>query len=163
MDLARVQSDNGAIAIEPDIPIGADLVDTQRTAHALDTDRAGVGDSREGACSGDQVDRCRLGPDAGLGMEVQVHAVHHRAAVELADGPIDRGQRHGAAVIGDIAAQPDVADALDVEHPGVVAHQFDVDCMVGLDALGEDVLHADLGAPVHIIGFLDAKEAALSP
>ena len=163
MDFTGVQSDDAAIAIKPDIPIGGHLVDAQRTAHALEADRTPGGDGREGPRSGDQVDRCGLGTNSGIGSEIQVHAVDNRPAVELGNGAVGRGQRHGAAVVGDVAAQPDVADAFDVQDASVITDQFDVDRMVGLDALGKDVFHADLGAPVNVVGFLDTEETAFPP
>ena len=163
MHRAGRQAHDAVVTVQPHVAGGRHLVDAQGATGAAKRHRTRLrlGGERTGAR--DHVDRRSLGANAGLGQEAEVHALHHRAGVELADRAVDRLQRHRAAGVADVAAQANAPHAFDVQRARVVAHQLDLDVVVSRHTLGEDVFQAHFGAAVHVIGFLDAQEAALAP
>ena len=163
MHSTRIQAQDIASPIEPDLTRGGHLVNAQRPAIGVKGDCTTVRYRSERAVAGDQVDGRRLNANAVLSPEVQANALDHRTARQLQNAAVGRGQRHVTAGVRDVAAQTDVAPAAHGQSAGVVTHQFHVDRMVRFDALGVQIFEAHLGAALDVIGLLDAQEAALAP
>ena len=163
MHSSRVKTQDVARAVQPNLARGRHAVDAQGATVGVEGDRAGIGHGRERAIAGDQVDGRSLNANTGLGPEVQANAFHHSAVRQLRDAAVGGRQRHIAAGIRDVAPQSDVTHTAHRQCAGVVAHQLYIDRVVCRHPLCVQILVAHLGAPLDVIGLLDAQEAALAP